>query len=202
MTQQEPGTIVDLVFPLAWKTLARDHAQALQHALCAQFPWLGDEPCAAVHPIRLVPGSQGTAMLSRRTRLVLRVSVSRAQQLLTLPGVALQVGEHALQLGSPHVRELLPHATLYAHKVAASSPDELTLMVELGCELAGLAIGGERVCGKHQRMRANGQEMNVFSLMLHGLPPDQSLRLQLHGLGGHRLLGCGVFVPHKSAAAV
>jgi hypothetical protein len=38
--------------------------------------------------------------------------------------------------------------------------------------------------------------------MLHALSPEQSLRLQQHGLGPQRLLGCGIFVPHKSAAAV
>ena len=46
------------------------------------------------------------------------------------------------------------------------------------------------------------QEMTTFSMMLHGLGPEQSLRLQQRGLGPHRLLGCGLFVPHKSAAAV
>jgi hypothetical protein len=51
-------------------------------------------------------------------------------------------------------------------------------------------------------MQVSGQVVNTFSLMLHALPPDQSLRLQHHGLGVHRLLGCGIFVPHKSAAAV
>ena len=44
--------------------------------------------------------------------------------------------------------------------------------------------------------------MTTFSMMLHALVPEQSLRLQQHGLGPHRLLGCGLFVPHKSAAAV
>jgi hypothetical protein len=38
--------------------------------------------------------------------------------------------------------------------------------------------------------------------MLHALPAEQSLRLQKRGLRPHRLMGCGIFVPHKSAAAV
>jgi hypothetical protein len=41
-----------------------------------------------------------------------------------------------------------------------------------------------------------------FSLMLHGLSVADSLRVQRAGIGPHRLLGCGIFVPHRSAAAV
>jgi hypothetical protein len=38
--------------------------------------------------------------------------------------------------------------------------------------------------------------------MLSGLNAAQSLRVLRQGVGPHRLLGCGLFVPHKSAAAV
>jgi CRISPR-associated protein Cas6 len=107
-----------------------------------------------------------------------------------------------LRLGPAHRRELQPHATLYAYKVAAESGDELSLMTAVAHELAGLAVRGERVCGKRQSMQVSGREVTTFSLMLHALAPDQSLRLQQHGLGVNRLLGCGIFVPHKSAAAV
>ena len=38
--------------------------------------------------------------------------------------------------------------------------------------------------------------------MLHDLKLEQSALLQQVGLGEHRKLGCGIFVPHKSIAAV
>jgi hypothetical protein len=44
--------------------------------------------------------------------------------------------------------------------------------------------------------------LHAFSLMLDGLSHDDALRLLEHGIGPHRLWGCGLFVPHKSAAAV
>jgi CRISPR-associated protein Cas6 len=97
---------------------------------------------------------------------------------------------------------LQPLATLYAYRVAADSSDETQFMATMETELTALAITGERVCGKRQSLRRDGQDMTTFSMMLHGLVPEQSLRLQQHGLGAHRLLGCGLFVPHKSAAAV
>ncbi len=193
---------VDVVFPLEGATLARDHAQALQLALCAQWPWLLTDALAGVHAIKLVSGTETQGMLSRRARLLLRVTTQRAAELMALPGLDLNVQGHPLHLGAPHLRELQPHATLYAYKIAADSADEVALMAAVTQELAALAIGGERVCGKRQHMLVAGREVDTFSLMLHALAPEQSLRLQQHGVGPHRLLGCGIFVPHKSAAAV
>lgn len=193
---------VDVVFALQTQALPRDHAQALQQALCAQWPWLSAEPGAGIHPIKLVPGNQEPALLSRRARLLLRIGVRRVDQLLALSVVELTVAGQPLRLSAAHVRALQPHATLYAYKVAADSADEVSFMAALAPELAQLGIGGEPVCGKRQSMAVAGRVQHTFSLMLHGLSAPQSLRLQQYGLGPQRLLGCGVFVPHKSAAAV
>jgi CRISPR-associated protein Cas6 len=69
-------------------------------------------------------------------------------------------------------------------------------------ELQTLAVRTQTVCGKRHSRQLQGQTLTTFSLMLHALSPTDSLRLQEQGLGPHRLLGCGIFVPHKSAAAV
>jgi len=194
--------MVEAVFPLEGKALPRDHAQALQHALAEQLPWLRTDAGAGIHPLKLVFGPESLALLSQRTRLILRVNANRLDALMALSGLRLEVAGHTLRLGGVHLRALQPLATVYAYRVAAASADESRFMETIEAELAGLAIAGERVCGKHQSLLVAGCEIDTFSLMLHGLVPEQSLRLQEHGLGPHRLLGCGLFVPHKSAAAV
>ena len=195
-------TAVEAVFPLEGKTLPRDHAQALQSALAEQLPWLRADAAAGIHPLKLVSGPESLALLSHRTRLILRVHANRLDELKALAGVQLDVGGHALRLGAVHLRALQPLATLYAYRVAATGADESAFMQAMETELAALSIAGERVCGKRQSLQVDGLDMTTFSMMLHGLVPEQSLRLQQHGLGPHRLLGCGLFVPHKSAAAV
>jgi CRISPR-associated protein Cas6 len=194
--------LVEAVFPLEGKALPRDHAQALQHALAEQLPWLRNDAGAGIHPLKLVSGPESLALLSQRTRLILRVDANRLDELKALCGVQLDVSGHALRLGAVHLRALQPLATLYAYRVAAVSADESEFMQAMEAELTALAIAGERVCGKRHSLRVDGLDMTTFSMMLHGLAPEQSLRLQQHGLGPHRLLGCGLFVPHKSAAAV
>ncbi len=193
---------LDVLFSLEGQALPLDHAQALQTALCCLFPWLLTDAVAAVLPLKLVAGDGGQSLVSKRSKLILRVQHSRLPDLIAASGVVLSVADCALRLADPHPRELQPHATLYAYKVASSGEGEAAFMESVNRDLAQLSIRGERVCGKRGQMTVAGHMLETYSLMLHGLPPDQSMRLQQFGLGKHRLLGCGVFVPHKSAAAV
>lgn len=194
--------VIDVAFALHGQTLARDHAHALQLALCTHLPWLARDAVAGIHAVKLVAGTEDTALLSARARVLMRVERRRLEELRALEGVVLNVAGALLRLGAPQARELLPLATLYASRVAAGSADEAAFMAVVEQELAQLGIGGHRVCGKHQHLSLTDGSLDTFSLMLHALGPEQSLRLQCHGLGPQRLLGCGIFVPHKSAAAV
>ena len=202
MTALTPSALVDVAFALQGAALPRDHAEGLAKALRDRLPWLGSDSAVGIHPIKLVHGLEEAALLSPRSRLLLRVPAHRLQELKAMAGWEFSVQGSDLRLGATQVRELLPHGTLYAYKVAADSADEVSFMATMARELSQLEITGEPVCGKHQRLTVSGSLLDAFSLMLHGLHPDQSLRLQQHGLGPHRLLGCGIFVPHKSAAAV
>lgn len=196
------ATMVDMVFPLAGHSLPREHAQALQQALQQALPWLPGEPLAGIHPLKLVSGGENQALLAQRTRLLLRLPRARVTAAQTLAGRTIEVGGCSVQLGAPHVRELLPHATLYASAVAAPGADEVAFMQAVAGELQALAVRTQTVCGKRHSRQWQGQTLTTFSLLLHALSLADSLRLQELGLGPHRLLGCGIFVPHKSAAAV
>jgi CRISPR-associated protein Cas6 len=200
MTLDEPA--VDVAFAIEGRSLPRDHAQALADALAAQLPWLRSDPTAGIHGIKLVPGSEPVGWLSRRARLLLRVPQSRVPALASLAGCTLGVGDSALRLGEARPHELAPHATLYAYFVAADSDDEAAFMARVHDELARLGVHAQTVCGKCQQRQSAAGMLAGFSLMLHQLSADDSLRLLRVGLGPHRELGCGLFVPHKSAAAV
>ena len=193
---------VDLIFPISGQFLPRDHAQALKDALCRAWPWLETEPLAGVQGIKLVPGLEAQAMLSGRAKLLLRLSRERASELIEAAGIALEVAGPALPRDVPHVRALVPHRTLYASLGAAADADEVAVMADVARALTELGVGGERVCGKRQQLVLARGAVTTFSLMLHGLAPEPSLHLQQRGIGPHRLLGCGIFIPHKSAAAV
>lgn len=199
-----PPSMVDLSFDLGFDqpgaALARDYRRALAAALARALPWLADTPGVAVHRLNLTPGGGEQAPLSRRTRLTLRVPIERAVDAEALAGVALDIGAAALRVGRPRRRELLPFGTLYAHFVAFEGDDEVAFLTEVEQELGALAVHARAICGR--RHAIEGGALHGFSLMLDGLSPADALRVLERGLGPHRELGCGVFVPHKSAAAV
>ncbi|MCK7502180.1 MAG: hypothetical protein MZW92_78915 [Comamonadaceae bacterium] len=58
------------------------------------------------------------------------------------------------------------------------------------------------IVGKRRGASADAARISGFSLMLHGLSAGHSLQVQGVGLGCNRMLGCGIFVPHKTIAAV
>jgi CRISPR-associated protein Cas6 len=58
------------------------------------------------------------------------------------------------------------------------------------------------ICGRPQTLRSEAGTLHGYSLMLHDVPPHKSLQLQDEGMGRNRLLGCGIFIPHKSIAPV
>lgn len=195
--------VVDVVFSLAGRSLPRDHAQPLATALSRHLPWLADEAEAGVHRINVVAGNGAQALLSQRTRLKIRVRRERVQAVAALAGCALDVTGFVVRLGEPVQRELLAHGTLYAQMVTNAGDDELRFLEDVQRELDVLGVRGRVVCGRRRVLRDDsGAERVGYSVMVTGLSVDDSLLVQQHGLGTHRHLGCGVFVPHRSAAAV
>ena len=56
--------------------------------------------------------------------------------------------------------------------------------------------------GRAHVLRTPDGELQTRSLMIDGLEIEESIFLQQHGLGDGRLLGCGLFLPHKGIDAV
>ena len=203
MSKLPPSRLVDLSFALQGRTLARSHRRELAQALLQALPWLADEPLAGVHRLNLSAGYGPEALLSNRTRLVLRLPRDRVADAQALADATLQLGQHSLRVqGPPQVRELLPYGTLYAHVVAAPRPDELAFLDDVDSALQQLGIAGRRMCGRQQALADDANPQVGYSLMLDGLTPVHAQHLMEQGLGPHRLWGCGLFIPHKSAAAV
>ena len=204
MSDEIVATMVDVAFPLAGTALPRDHRRLLAEALQRWLPWLaaGDASGMGVHRVNVVSGGGVRALLSQRARLMLRVPRARADEVAALSGRRLEIGGEALRLGEARVRELIPHGTLFADFVAADNDDEAAFLDAVDAELRARGIPCRRVCGRRREIDSGERALVGFSLMLYELSQSDSLRVLESGIGGHRLIGCGLFVPHKSAAAV
>jgi CRISPR-associated protein Cas6 len=200
VSDEAAATMIDVAYALEGGALPWDYRFLLADALERAAPWLVGAAGAGMHRLNLVQGGGPEAMLSRRTRLILRVPREKADDACALTGAELAVAGRRLRLGAAQRRELLHHRTLYAHLVSAGDAGELAFMRAVQDELTRLEVRCRPICGLHQVVEAGS--LPGFSLMLDGLSPVHSLRVLEAGIGAHRRLGCGLFVAHKSAAAV
>lgn len=203
--QEYTPRMVDLQFDLVGATIPADSAQPLLDALLPLLPWLGDDPGTGIHHLKGAESNSGDAALhiNRRTKLFLRVPLARVEAMQALVGRSLDLAGHPLEIGTFKARPFSPFANLYAHFVDTGSSTEEQFVQDVMHELDGrFQLHCGFICGKRQTLRSASGVLAGHSLMLHGLPPHKSLQLQDEGLGRNRLLGCGVFIPHKSIAPV
>lgn len=195
------GETVDLVFALRGKAVALDYADVLWRALAAQLPWLAEEALAGVHPLAGVSPGDHELYLTRRARLALRLPAARVDAAQALCGAQLDL-RGTVEVGEASVRPLSPIKTLYSSFVTVGVNTEDEFLAACGEQLTAAGIAAQLVCGKAHVGRGEGGDWRGFSLMLFGLSEEDSLRMQRSGLGGERKRGCGIFIPHKSVAAV
>lgn len=193
---------VDVVFDVVARTLPHDYRGALRDALCASLPWLALEPTAGIHALAPVTAETASLLVSRRTRLVLRVPATRRDDALQLCGRTLAIGAAALQIGAARVKALAPSATLGAAFVATMSDTDLTHQEAVEAMLDAAAIPRRLICGRLTCVRGAERDLLGTSVVVHELEAADSLRLQRLGLGPHRMLGCGLFVPYKSIGGI
>ena len=200
---------VDVAFRLSGRWLPVDHASALRAAVVEVLPWLEDEPEAGIHSIhgaasgngweRPGRGSGEMLNLSRRTRLVLRVPGRRLRETAALCGRRLDVGGCELTTGERQPRRLKPAGAVFARYVVdEEGGDEERFLERVVSELRARSVAARKLlCGRSHRIGSDQGMHATRSLLVADLGRDESLMLQCRGIGPGRLLGCGLFVPHK-----
>ena len=209
---QVPDDVVDLVFRLRGKSIDIDHAYSLS---CALQELLGAELCAriGVHGIRLAgsgngwqapTGADAEIPLPRRARLAIRVRREDSETVARLSTRRLDLGTQSIEVGECTLRKLSSLDTLHARAVCCR-PDqtEADFLQQAAEEMETMGIKVSRMlCGMSGSVRTADGELFTRALLVADLKPAQSVVLQQRGIGGERLLGCGLFVPHKGIDAV
>ena len=205
---------IDVAFRLSGRRLPVEHASVLRAAVLGILPWLEEEPAAGIHSIHGAASGNGwerpdrepgaMLYLSRRTRLVLRVPAHRAGETAALCGHGLDVGGCELAVGARQPRPLWPADTLFARYVVdAAEAGEERFVERVASALEARSIAVRRLlCGRSHRVRAAEDVWLTRGLLIADLAPDESLAIQRDGIGPGRLLGCGLFVPHKDLGPV
>lgn len=188
--------MMDAVFDVSGDTLPASYAFALWDALTRHAPMLLNEQSVGVIPLRTTISEAGM-LLPKRAKLTLRLPAALTAEISSLSGSRLDIEGGALQLGSLKLRPIQAYPTLHAHLVNTND-DEMDFLNGVSTRLAELNISAKLICGMRNRMACATRTISGFSLVIHDLKPDASLRLQYTGLGADRQYGCGIFIPYKA----
>ena len=142
--------------------------------------------------------------LSSRARLVLRVPVHRTGATSALCRRPLDIDGCEIVTGTCRTRPLAPAATVFARYVVDEEGGDEELFVErVASELEALSVSVRKLlCGRSHRIESAHGALATRSLLIADLGPEESLAVQCRGIGPGRLLGCGLFVPHKGIGPV
>lgn len=208
---------LDLAFSLSGDSIPADHAEVLFRALCALIPSLHDDTAVGIHAIRGSLDRTRRLHLKRNSELVLRLPAENIHTFLPLAGKSLRLGDSTTRVGIPTPRLLEPAPRLYARLLIIKGFLEPEAFLEAAKrQLAQMEVAGTATLIPNPHVEANasgtqgskspwlrrtveihGKRVVGFAARIEGLTAEESLRLQIQGLGGRRHYGCGIFTPEK-----
>lgn len=214
---QVPDHIQDLHFDIDCRELPVDHIYALSRAVFEALPWLEQIPQLGIHEIYLAGSQNGwqkpdpelgqTLILSRRTKLVIRTPQEIMERLQEeISSLTLDIDGYSMTVGKARSKPLSMSDTIYARHIAmetGEAENENQFLQRMAEELSNLGVAPKKaLCGKSTEIRTGTGVVQTRSLMLADLKFEESINLQIHGLGSHRSMGCGLFLPMKGIQAL
>jgi CRISPR-associated protein Cas6 len=192
--------VIDLLFPVRGGPVPLDHGYLLFAALSRRLPDLHERHDIGVFNLRGTSANAQILHLGKGT-LRLRCPADCLALLLPLARSALVLAGQEVHLGRPEVHPLEASPSLFARLVTFKNAlDAMTFQASTYRFLTELRCEGQLTMGRRRILSIAGRKVVGFALTVRRLTPEASLRLQVHGLGGRRHLGCGLFLPtpHES----
>jgi CRISPR-associated protein Cas6 len=185
---------VDLVFNVMGQRVPVDHGYALYAAVSKVLPKIHEDQDIALDLIRGRYVGDGLLDITPRTELVVRLPAGRISAVLALAGKSLDILAHAVRIGIPTTRALVPAAALYAHLVTTrNGNDQPRFEEEIRRQADALGIKGKLTVGERRTFGIHGKQVVGYSILASELTAEESIVLQENGLGGRRKMGCGFF---------
>ena len=205
-----PDDVVDVSFRIRCKQLPPDHAHALSEAVRVYLPWIGTDRFSGVHSIHVAGSANGwqrpednasqLLMLSRRTRMMLRIPKECLDEALALSGKVLDISNYPLAVEQGKEKPLQNAAVIFSRYVLSDENEsENDFLNRIALEIKAIADFNVKkmLCGKtHYLSTPQGKQL-ARHLMIADLDSEVSIRIQQYGLGTGRDFGCGLFLPHK-----
>lgn len=194
---------VDIMFPIIQAgRVPVDHYYALYSSVykTVNKDWLHghEQKGQGKVGLHIVTGNpvDGCIEYSARTEIGLRLPVSLIPAAIALSAKVLEIKTNGhrnlLPLGISVIRPLEPKPCLKSHIVHIKTEDSFPVAVEKQLDWLGIA-GKVDVSPYPKRITIRGKTTNSYGVRVSDLSPEDSMKLQIFGIGGHRHQGCGVF---------
>ncbi|MEJ1936841.1 type I-MYXAN CRISPR-associated protein Cas6/Cmx6, partial [Nostoc sp. NIES-2111] len=193
---------MDLTFSLIGETLPFDHGYKLFSTIAHFEHELHKLDTVGIHTIAGIP-KDGVIHLTQNSRLRIRIPVNQVRLVYPLAGKSLRIGKHSIRLGIPDICLLQPAEQLRSRIVIIrgyAEPEGFLTVAKHQLEklgIQGMATIQQKADGraKHRTIKVHNSTLVGFSLNVTNLSDEDSLLLQMYGIGGKRKMGCGLFVP-------
>lgn len=206
--------IVDVFFNIKCKCLPLEHMHELSTSLYGVLPWLENESLAGILPIAGSESGNGwersndpneLIYLSRRQKMMMRLPKERLKDAEYLVGKTINVAGNDLEIGKSSIKKLSDLPTAFCRSIMINEQMEENDFLQWAFdELKNMDITVKKMMAGKERIikLPNEKERFTRSLMVAELEKAESVRLQQHGMGEGRKLGCGIFLPQKDIKAV
>lgn len=205
-----PETIQDAVFTIRAKVLPMDHAYLLSQTLLKHLPWLV-EVNAGIFDISVADGNgweqgeSGFYYPSKRSKLSIRMPQEKLESAQILVGKTLDLGEYNIDIVKSLKPKLMSDMQIVfsRHVACDESVSEEQFLQTAFAQLQALGIQPKKMmAGLQKSISTPNGVIHTRSLMIANLRKAESVALQEQGIGEHRLLGCGLFLPQKGIESV
>ncbi len=209
---------VDVVFTLTGNTIPVDHGYHLLSSISKHIPEVHGNGEIGIHSINGRLNGDRTASITEKSCLRIRIDADQIPKVIPLAGKRLDLSGHAITVGVPRTRALIPAARLYSRLVVIKGFTEpegfldacRRQLAEMNIKAAPSLVstqvhakanenrkGGIKSPWLRRTLKIRDKTVVGFALNVEGLTAEESIVLQERGLGGRRRFGCGIFFPGR-----
>ncbi|MDZ7703321.1 MAG: type I-MYXAN CRISPR-associated protein Cas6/Cmx6 [Trueperaceae bacterium] len=190
---------IDVVYPIKMGgAIPYDHHYALHGAIKSEHVDFSER---GWRPLRIKGARQGGLLELDAGESELRIRLPKSDTDHIDLGSVLRISDFVLVLGDPYIQPIRPAPVLKSDVVLITSDDErwgvtgvdygVHIGKRLGAMFGHLHFGVE--VGDRRPVHVSGQKHHGNPVTVKGLSDDESIRLQVEGIGQKRAMGCGVF---------
>ena len=207
----DDSDMAELSFSVNCRELPYDHAYELSSEILNLIPQIKNDKRNSIQTLHgpmsgngwVRPDSENIP-LSKRAKLMMRINKNQIDDIKDIEGKEIKLFGNSLKIGISKVKNFLIVKDLFCRFVISDNKiSEDDFLEKIQMELRNFNVNIKKaLCGKSMTINFDKNTEYTRSLMIADLSKEESLKLQEEGVGGEKLYGCGIFLPHKSIDAV